>query len=196
MNRVRLDTTYGDIVIELWHNVAPRTADHFLQLVHNGFFDGLSFHRVVPNFLIQAGCPKGDGTGGCGYTVAAEFNDTPHDRGTVSMARRPNEADSASSQFFISLNRENCAHLDGQYTVFGKVLDRCMDTVEQIAQSALTSPELGVPEHPVQIMHCFEDWDDHHAYDHDYHHGMDNPAPEESAAASDTGETGDKPTEA
>jgi len=130
-NRVRLDTTCGEIVIQLLPDAAPTTVDHFMGLVHNGFFDGLTFHRVVPGFIVQAGCPRGDGTGDCGYSVAAELNDTPHERGTVSMARRPQDRDSASSQFFICLDRDNCAHLDGQYTVFGRVV-RGMDAVDQM----------------------------------------------------------------
>jgi peptidyl-prolyl cis-trans isomerase B (cyclophilin B) len=155
--RVKIETSEGSMVVELWPDAAPRTVENFLQLVHNGFYDGLTFHRAVPGFIIQAGCPHGDGTGGAGYTIHPEFNDRPHDRGTLSMARTA-DPHSASSQFFVCLDRENCAHLDRQYTAFGRVVEG-LDTMDRIAATPLGHPDLGVPLHPPSILHCYRIWD-------------------------------------
>ncbi len=152
--RIRMDTTDGEIIIALWPESAPRTVENFQRLIHDGYYDGLTFHRIVPTFIIQAGCPHGDGTGGPGYNIAPEFNDRPHDVGTVSMARTA-DPNSAGSQFFICLNRENCQHLDGQYTAFGQVI-RGMDTVERIAAATLEHPDLFKPLSPPQILHARE----------------------------------------
>ncbi|MCX7847468.1 MAG: peptidylprolyl isomerase [bacterium] len=99
---------------------APKTCANFIALAKKGFYNGLTFHRVIPNFMIQGGCPKGDGTGTPGYTIPAEFNDTKHVPGTVSMARSQHP-DSAGSQFFICV--ATCPWLDGQYTAFAKVVN-------------------------------------------------------------------------
>lgn len=115
-----------EIKIELYPDVAPATVENFVNLVKDGFYDGLIFHRVIPGFMIQGGCPQGTGTGGPGYSIRGEFtgnrfpNDLKHDRGVLSMARTmaPN---SAGSQFFIMV--EAAPHLDGQYASFGKVID-------------------------------------------------------------------------
>ncbi|MBI1369469.1 MAG: peptidylprolyl isomerase [Planctomycetes bacterium] len=157
-HRIRVDTTEGAFIIELRPDIAPRTAENFQQLVHNGFYDGLTFHRVIPDFIVQAGCPHGDGTGGPGYTVNAEFNDLPHEKGTVSMART-NNPDSAGSQFFICLSRDNCQHLDGQYTAFGKVIEG-IDIIDRLAAVPLIYPELGTPMDPPMILHCTEEWNE------------------------------------
>lgn len=130
--KITLHTSEGDITAELWNDVAPNHVDNFVKLTKENFYDGLNFHRVVPGFVIQGGCPKGDGTGGPGYTIDAEFNDREHHPGTLSMARAA-DPNSAGSQFFICLTRENCKHLDGQYTGFGQVTDG-MDVVEKIAE--------------------------------------------------------------
>ena len=127
-----LKTSEGDIQMELWNDVAPKHVENFIKLVKDGFYDGLTFHRVVPGFVIQGGCPKGDGTGGPGWTVDAEFNDREHQPGVLSAARSA-DPDSAGSQFFICLTREHCQHLDGQYTGYGKVLEG-MDAVTKIAE--------------------------------------------------------------
>lgn len=121
---------------ELYPDKAPNTVSNFLSLVGSGFYDGLTFHRVIEGFMIQGGDPAGNGTGGPGYTIRGEFrsngfpaNDIKHLRGVLSMARSmlPN---SAGSQFFIM--HQNAAHLDGQYAAFGKVVDG-MDVVDAIA---------------------------------------------------------------
>ncbi len=131
--QVKITTSEGDLTLELWNDVAPGHAENFLKLVGNGFYDGLAFHRIIPGFMIQGGCPKGDGTGGPGWHIDAEFNDREHQPGVLSMARSQ-DPDSAGSQFFICLTRENCQHLDGQYTAFGKITDG-MDVVETIGKA-------------------------------------------------------------
>ncbi len=115
-----IETTKGAITIELWDDVAPKHAENFQKLAKDGFYDGLTFHRIIPNFVIQGGCPDGTGMGNPGWTVNAEFNDREHHEGVLSMARSQ-DPNSAGSQFFICLER--CPHLDGQYTAFGKVTD-------------------------------------------------------------------------
>ncbi len=128
----------GDIKIELYPKKAPNTVRNFIYLVQDGFYDGLTFHRVIPNFVIQGGDPNGDGTGGPGYFIKGEFpnngfkkNDLKHTRGMVSMARYGDPYyDSAGSQFFIVL--EDQPGLDGDYAVFGKVIEG-MDIVDAIA---------------------------------------------------------------
>lgn len=128
----------GRIVLELYPDVAPNTVNNFLSLVKSGFYDGLTFHRVIKGFMIQGGCPLGNGTGGPGYCIKGEFgangfkNDLKHDRGVISMARAMNP-DSAGSQFFIM--HKAAPHLDGQYAAFGKVVEG-MDMVDEIAESA------------------------------------------------------------
>jgi peptidyl-prolyl cis-trans isomerase B (cyclophilin B) len=124
----------GVIKAELYPQVAPNTVNSFISLVQSGFYDGLIFHRVIPGFMIQGGCPQGLGTGGPGYNIKGEFtrngfqNDLKHDRGVLSMARAmsPN---SAGSQFFIMV--EKAPHLDGEYAAFGKVTEG-MDVADRI----------------------------------------------------------------
>lgn len=118
----------GEIRIELFPEAAPKTVESFLALSKKGFYDGLTFHRVVPGFVAQGGDPKGDGTGGPGYTLKAEFNARKHVRGTVAMARAQHP-DSAGSQFYICF--APTPHLDGQYTVFGQVVSG-MEVVDRI----------------------------------------------------------------
>lgn len=129
--RATIDTSHGPIVVELWDDVAPNHAENFLKLARKGFYDNLAFHRILPGFVIQGGCPTGDGTGGPGWKVKAEFNDRKHEKGVLSMARSAHP-DSAGSQFFICLSREQCQHLDKQYTAFGKVVEG-LDAVDKIA---------------------------------------------------------------
>jgi len=123
----------GEIVIELLPEAAPNTVANFKKLVADGFYDGLTFHRVIPGFVAQGGDPKGDGTGGPGYHVKAEFNEHKHVRGTVAMARAA-DPDSAGSQFYICYAPQ--PHLDGSYTVFGKVVQG-MEVVDQIRPGAV-----------------------------------------------------------
>lgn len=130
-----ITTTFGDIVIRFLPDKAPKHVDNFIKLAKQNFYDGTIFHRVVPGFVIQGGDPntKGEdtsryGMGGPGYTLKAEFNDQPHVRGAVSMARSQ-DPDSAGSQFFIVVQEAN--FLDGKYTVFGEVVSG-MEVVDQI----------------------------------------------------------------
>jgi len=120
----------GEIRLEFYPEDAPKTVENFVTLAKKGFYNGLNFHRVVPDFVVQGGCPKGNGTGGPGYQVKAEFNKQKHVRGTLAMARSQ-DPDSAGSQFYICYG--NTPHLDGQYTVFGKVLSG-MEHVDRIKQ--------------------------------------------------------------
>lgn len=126
-----IETDHGTIEVELWNDVAPKHVENFQKLARSGFYNGTGFHRIIRDFVIQGGCPKGDGTGGPGWNVKAEFNDRKHEKGVLSMARS-SHPDSAGSQFFICLGRENCQHLDNQYTAFGKVT-KGLDVVDKIA---------------------------------------------------------------
>ena len=119
--RATIATSMGDLVVELWSDVAPGHVENFSKLASDGFYDDLIFHRIIPGFVIQGGCPDGTGTGGPGWNVKSEFNDREHVEGTLSMARS-GDPDSAGSQFFVCLGREHCRHLDNQYTAFGQVV--------------------------------------------------------------------------
>ena len=129
-----IETSKGTITVELWDDVAPKHTENFLKLAKDGFYDGLNFHRIIPQFVIQGGCPNGSGTGGPDWTVDAEFNDREHHEGVLSMARSQ-DPNSAGSQFFICLGRDHCQHLDGQYTAFGKVIDG-IEVVREIGGAA------------------------------------------------------------
>ena len=120
----------GEIRLEFFPEDAPKTVENFVTLAKKGFYNGLNFHRVVPDFVVQGGCPKGNGSGGPGYTIKAEFNKQKHLRGTLAMARSQHP-DSAGSQFYICYGAT--PHLDGQYTVFGKVVSG-MELVDRIKQ--------------------------------------------------------------
>lgn len=126
---VTVETDHGTFELELWNDVAPGHAENFLKLANKGFYDGLAFHRIIPGFVIQGGCPAGDGTGGPGWRVRAEFNDRRHVKGVLSMARSAHP-DSAGSQFFICLG--DAPHLDGNYTAFGRVT-KGLEVVDRIA---------------------------------------------------------------
>jgi peptidyl-prolyl cis-trans isomerase B (cyclophilin B) len=130
-----IETKFGNIELRFFPEVAPNHVNNFIELAQKGFYDGTTFHRVIPGFMIQAGDPNTKnpdrsqhGMGGPGYTVRAEFNQKPHKRGTLSMARSSNP-DSAGSQFFICV--ANAAFLDRQYTVFGEVISG-MEVVDKI----------------------------------------------------------------
>lgn len=118
--QVEFQTTAGKILLDLWPDVAPGHCKNLIGLAKSGFYDGIIFHRVIDGFVIQAGCPKGTGTGGPGYTIKAEFNKKLHEAGVLSMART-SDPNSAGSQFFLCLGR--VANLDNQYTGFGKTAD-------------------------------------------------------------------------
>ncbi len=127
----------GKILIELYPETAPQTVANFVELVQKGFYSGILFHRVIPGFMIQGGCPHGEGTGGPGYSIKGEFssngfkNDLHHDRGVVSMART-SFPDSAGSQFFIMV--APAPYLDGEYAAFGKVIEG-IELADQIVSS-------------------------------------------------------------
>ncbi len=110
----------GDVTIEALSDTAPKHVARIKELADDGFYDGLTFHRVIEGFMAQGGCPRGDGTGGSGQKLEAEFNDVSHQRGVCSMARAQNP-DSADSQFFICL--DDASFLDKQYTAWGKVIE-------------------------------------------------------------------------
>ncbi len=144
----RVETSLGNFEVELWKDVAPKHAANFLKLAKSGFYDGLIFHRILAGFVIQGGCPDGDGTGGPGWEVEAEFNNRRHEAGVLSMARSA-DPNSAGSQFFVCLTRDGCKHLDGQYTAFGKVISG-MDTVEKLG--ALSCDRNGMPKNPPKMV--------------------------------------------
>jgi len=151
-----LETNYGKIVIKFFPDKAPEHCKAFKRLVKAGYYDCTQFHRIIKGFVIQGGDiltrddnPNNDGTGGPGYTLPAEFNDIPHDKGIVSMARKGNDINSAGSQFFICLSREGTKSLDGQYTVFGKVIEG-LDVLDAIANVKTgTLPGRREPSHPL-----------------------------------------------
>ena len=145
---VRITMDSGKTIrLELYPEIAPITVENFLDLVNKGFYNGLSFHRIIPGFMIQGGDPSGNGTGGPGYKIKGEFksngvnNDIKHERGVISMARAfdPN---SAGSQFFLM--HKDAPHLDGEYAAFGKVIEG-LETVDEIA-----SVETGFQDAPVK----------------------------------------------
>lgn len=133
MSKVKISLERGDLICELYDNETPLTVKNFLDLVSKKFYDGLSFHRVIPGFVCQGGCPNGDGRGGPGYTIPCEVNAEKqfHDKGVLSMAHAGR--DTGGSQFFICHNRQNTQHLDRNHTCFGRVTDG-LDLIDQIRQ--------------------------------------------------------------
>ena len=120
---VKIETSKGDMVAELYADDTPKTVENFVKLTNEGFYNGLKFHRVISNFMVQGGCPDGNGMGGPGYTIQCETqgNNQTHDRGVLSMAHAgPN---TGGSQFFICHNRQGTQHLDGKHTCFGKIVE-------------------------------------------------------------------------
>lgn len=131
--QIELDTSKGKILLDMWSDVAPGHVRNMVGLAKIGFYDGVQFHRVIEGFVIQGGCPKGNGTGGPGYTINAEFNPRKHEAGVLSMART-SDPNSAGSQFFLCLGR--VPHLDNQYTGFGKAADQAsIDVILNIGKS-------------------------------------------------------------
>lgn len=128
MKKAVMEMDKGNIVLELFDADAPNTVGNFETLINKGYYNGLTFHRVVDGFVIQGGCPKGTGTGGPGYTIKCEINPNKHVKGALSMAHAGK--DTGGSQFFICLG--DFPHLDGVHTVFGKVIEG-MDVVEKVA---------------------------------------------------------------
>ena len=135
-----ISTSKGDMIVELYENETPITVDNFVKLINSEFYDGLSFHRVIPDFVIQGGCPNSrdgaegmPGTGGPGYSIKCEVNADKqhHDKGVLSMAHAGR--DTGGSQFFVCHSRTNTAHLDGNHTCFGKVIEG-LEIIDQIEQ--------------------------------------------------------------
>jgi len=127
-------TEKGTMKVEFYVEDAPLTVENFISLAKSGFYDGLTFHRVIPNFVVQAGCPRGTGSGGPGYTIKCELtgNNQYHDRGVLSMAHT-GKKDTGGSQFFICHGRENTKHLDRKHTCFGKVVEG-LDVIDAIRE--------------------------------------------------------------
>jgi peptidyl-prolyl cis-trans isomerase B (cyclophilin B) len=139
MSQATLQTNAGPIVVELHDEDAPKTVENFRKLAGDGFYDGLIFHRIIPDFMIQGGCPEGTGTGGPGYTFEDEFNDHKVVRGALAMANAgPN---TNGSQFFI-VTTEAASWLDGKHTVFGTVVDGMdvVDAIESVPTDASDRP--------------------------------------------------------
>jgi peptidyl-prolyl cis-trans isomerase B (cyclophilin B) len=128
-----IETVKGTMEAEFYTQDAPKTVENFVSLAKSGFYDGLTFHRVIPNFVIQGGCPNGNGTGGPGYNILCELsgNNQYHDRGVLSMAHAGRNT--GGSQFFICHSRQNTAHLDRNHTCFGKVISG-LEIVDRIQQ--------------------------------------------------------------
>jgi peptidyl-prolyl cis-trans isomerase B (cyclophilin B) len=150
-----IKTTEGEMVCELWPDVAPKTVENFKKLANSGFYNGTAFHRIIRGFMIQGGDPltkdpKNEsryGTGDPGYKIKAEFNDRPHERGVLSMARSQ-DPDSAGSQFFICLARTT--HLDHQYTAFGKLI-KGDDTLTKIGDTPVGGPQRSSPVNRIEV---------------------------------------------
>jgi peptidyl-prolyl cis-trans isomerase B (cyclophilin B) len=134
MSQAILKTNRGDMTIEFYDSDAPNTVQNFQKLSLSGFYNGLTFHRVLPNFVIQGGCPNGNGFGGPGYSIPCELNggNQYHDRGVLSMAHAGRNT--GGSQFFICHNRETTKHLDRHHTCFGKIIEG-LDIIDQIQQN-------------------------------------------------------------
>lgn len=128
-----IKTDKGDMTIELYEKDAPKTVENFTALIKKGYYNGLTFHRVLPDFVIQGGCPDGTGAGGPGYEIDCELDgdNQYHDKGVLSMAHAGRNT--GGSQFFICHSRNNTAHLDGNHTCFGKVIEG-LDVIDQIAE--------------------------------------------------------------
>ena len=133
MKTAEIITEKGTMKVEFYEKDAPKTVENFVELSKKGFYDGLTFHRVIPDFVIQGGCPNGTGTGGPGYKIDCELTgeNQYHDRGVLSMAHAGRNT--GGSQFFICHSRNNTAHLDRNHTCFGKVVEG-LDVIDQIRQ--------------------------------------------------------------
>ncbi len=131
MTIAEIKTKHGVMKVEFYDNDAPKTVANFVKLAKEGYYDELTFHRVIPEFVVQGGCPKGDGTGGPGYTIDCELSgeNQHHDRGVLSMAHAGRNT--GGSQFFICHDRKNVSHLDRNHTCFGKVVEN-VDIVDEI----------------------------------------------------------------
>jgi peptidyl-prolyl cis-trans isomerase B (cyclophilin B) len=133
MSQVKISTGKGDMIVELYDNETPITTNNFKKLISEGFYNGLNFHRVIPNFVIQGGCPNGTGAGGPGYNIPCEVSAEKqyHDKGVLSMAHAGRNT--GGSQFFICHSRQGTQHLDRNHTCFGKVVEG-LDVIDLISQ--------------------------------------------------------------
>ena len=149
--KAKLATSFGEITVELLEGVAPKTVENFVKLAKSKFYDNKIFHRIIRGFMMQGGCPQGTGTGGPGYTIKDEFNDTKHVLGTLSMART-SAPNSAGCQFYICFAA--APHLDGQYTAFGKVIDgiKVVQEIEKIPTGANDRPKSEVKMNTVSVI--------------------------------------------
>jgi peptidyl-prolyl cis-trans isomerase B (cyclophilin B) len=131
MKKAKMTTDKGEMIIEFYEKDAPKTVENFVKLSNDGFYNGLTFHRVLPDFVIQGGCPDGTGAGGPGYSIDCELNgeNQHHDRGVLSMAHAGRNT--GGSQFFICHSRKNTSHLDRNHTCFGKVVEG-LDVIDTI----------------------------------------------------------------
>ena len=136
-----ITTDKGSLKVEFYENDAPNTVANFVKLAKEGFYEGLTFHRVIPEFVVQGGCPQGTGVGGPGYEIDCELSgeNQYHDKGVLSMAHAGRTT--GGSQFFIVLSRAHTAHLDGNHTCFGKVVEG-VDTIEDLRQGDMFSVEI------------------------------------------------------
>jgi cyclophilin family peptidyl-prolyl cis-trans isomerase len=161
-------TDAGDMTVAFYYDVAPNTAANFCALARDRFYDDLTFHRIEPDFIAQGGDPRGDGTGGPGYTIDAEFSDRRHEVGSIAMARnvdpnespnnppRPEYANSAGSQFYLALDAKHTAQLDGAYTVFGKIVGPAgMKTLSALGATPIADPKNHRPARP-PVIHTIE----------------------------------------
>ncbi len=147
MKRVTIKTDFGDMALTFLPDKAQGHVENFIDLAESGFYNGLTFHRIMDGFMIQGGCPQGTGTGSGPRRLQAEFNDTPHVLGTLSMARSQ-DPDSASCQFFICLG--DAAFLDSQYTAFGRIADDAsLETLKKIGKVTVKDPGTGETSSPV-----------------------------------------------
>ncbi len=133
MKTAEIQTEKGNMKLEFYENDAPNTVENFITLSEKGYYDGLTFHRVIPNFVIQGGCPQGTGIGGPGYNIDCELTgeNQYHDRGVLSMAHAGRNT--GGSQFFVCHSRENTAHLDGNHTCFAKVVEG-LEVIDEIRE--------------------------------------------------------------
>jgi cyclophilin family peptidyl-prolyl cis-trans isomerase len=156
---VTMVTDFGNMTFELYRDGAPTHVDSFLARTRDGFYNGTIFHRIIDNFMIQGGDPKGNGMGGAGYNLKAEFSNLPHQEGTLSMARA-SDPNSASSQFFIVLARNRgTASLDGKYTIFGQLLEG-FDTLHKmgsvpVGPNPMNPNEISKPKQDVYLRKVF-----------------------------------------
>lgn len=143
MQKVEIHTDKGVMKIELYQKDAPKTVANFIKLAESGFYNGLTFHRVIPNFVVQGGCPDGTGAGGPGYSIDCELDgeNQHHDKGVLSMAHAGRNT--GGSQFFICHSRENTAHLDRNHTCFGKVVEG-VEIIDQIVGGDVMSKVVAI----------------------------------------------------